>query len=268
MNAVFRTANWLLPLLYLVVLIDYGATFFLRTRTHKRNPLLIVLLIAHAACLIGWGINIGRLPLNNAYEVLGVVALSMAAVYFVLETAVRDRRAGVFAFLLIFLFQYTSSVFWAAGAGEMTSAFARLHVVPAVIAYTAFAISAIYGTLYILAHRNLKNRRVGMLFDRLPPLELLGRMSWHTLLAGFLFITASLVTGALLANGAEPGHVGQIVDSRMVAKIITGCAAWLIYAVAVLGRAVGGWSGARVSGIGLVGFATVLIQIIAGAVLS
>ena len=39
MNAVFRTANWLLPLLYLVVLIDYGATFFLRTRTHKRNPL-------------------------------------------------------------------------------------------------------------------------------------------------------------------------------------------------------------------------------------
>ncbi|HUW30109.1 MAG TPA: hypothetical protein VM223_00695, partial [Planctomycetota bacterium] len=103
MAVLVTLTNWLLPLLYLGLLIDYGTTFFLRTRTASRNPLLPVVLVVHALFLVLRSIHEGRPPMVHGHEILSILALSTAAVYLVLEIAVRDRRAGVFIVLLVFL---------------------------------------------------------------------------------------------------------------------------------------------------------------------
>ncbi len=135
MDTLLSIANWLLPLIYLALAIDYGATFILRTRTHDRSPGIVLAAVAHAAFLMLWGIRFGGLPLAHGYEVLSVIALSCTVIYGAVELATRDRRAGVFVFLLIFLLQYVSSAFLGRACGGSDAAAAaaargwgRLHV--------------------------------------------------------------------------------------------------------------------------------------------
>ena len=260
--------NWFLPLVYLALLIDYGITFFLRSKAQVRNAGLIPALCVHALFLVLWGLRRGQPPLANVYEILSVLALSTALVYTIVEYAVRDRQTGMFVFLLVFLFQYTASCALAhivsvdpSGLSEDQSSWARLHVVPALVAYTALAISAVYGLVHLLAQRNLKKHSFGVFFDRLPPLELLGRMTWYALLCGFLFMTAVVLTGPILTS-----HSG--LDAKVIVKIVIGSIAWLIYAVAVGGKLLAKWPPSRVSTVAVSGFVLVMILFIVSGILS
>ena len=92
MERLLALLNWLLPLFYLALLIDYGATFFLRTKSQSRNVWLIPMLCVHGLFLVLWSIRLGQPPLANVYEVLSVLALLTTAVYAVVEFSSRDPR--------------------------------------------------------------------------------------------------------------------------------------------------------------------------------
>jgi len=273
MDTLLSVVNWLLPLIYLALAIDYGATFILRNRTHVRNPGVILAILLHVVFIVLWAVHFGGPPLAGNYEILSLVALSSAAVYWAIELVTRDRRAGVFVFLLIFLLQYTSSTFL---SGAFTSSAAahgrygwgRLHVLPAIPAYTALAFAAIYAMLYLVGQRNLKHHHFGLLFDRLPPLELLGRMSFHALLGGFVFMTVTIVTGGVLFHHFGSAGRAVQIEPKVIAKIITGSTAWVICAVAVVGKYVFKWSVSRTSGIALAGFLIIVVLFITSLVLS
>jgi len=271
MDLVLSIANWLGPLAYLAVAMDYGATFLFRRRVRARRPWVAAVVLLHAAFLAAWAARSGGLALGDVGELLSVIALCCALVYGITELICRDRRAGVFVFALVFLVQYASAAHLAGAAGRAAPAeglrggWALLHYVPATIAYTALAFAAVYALLYLAGQRSLKRHRLGLLFDRLPPLELLGRMSWFALLVGWVCITAAIVTGAMLwrrggpAAGAEP---------KIIAKIVIGLAAWVACAAAVLGRWLGRWPVARVARIAVAGAAGVLVLFVASAALS
>jgi ABC-type uncharacterized transport system permease subunit len=272
MASVLTVGNWLLPLLYLALLIDYGATFFLRTRTVARNPWLLPVIGVHTLVLVLRGIQEGRPP-TDAHEILSVVALAIAAVYTVIEFASRDRRGGVFVILLAFLFQYASTVFLAApgaaaAAEPAESVWGRLHIVPALVAYTAFGFACIYGLLYLLARRGLRHHRFGVLFDRLPPLDLLGHMTWLALVTGFIFMTVTIATGLAMAASGHATPEGMTASPKIVSKIVTGGVAWVIYAAAILGRLVGKWEAGRISVVAVAGYAVVVALLVASALLS
>jgi len=275
MDALLIAANWLLPLIYLAVVIDYGATFILRVRTHVRNPWIGLAILFHATFLVLRGFWSGRPPLASNPEILSVIALSCAIVYWAIELAGRDRRAGVFFFMLIFLFQYTSSMLpvgQPAGAGisqaSAQQGWGRLHVLPASLAYTALAFAAVYAMLYLLGRRNLKRHRLGLLFDRLPPLELLGRMNWYALVGGFVLMTITVATGCLLF--AHAGHPEQrtALEPKVASKIIIGTLAWIIYAAAILGRLLGKWPVSRVCRVAVAGFVVIIVLLVTSIVLS
>jgi len=265
-------ANWLLPLLYLALLIEYGGAFFLRAKTHARSWSLVAVIACHLAFLVFRGIALARVPMVSVGEILSLLALSTAAVYCVTELAGGDRRAGMFVLLLAFLFQYTSSTLVSGAAPSPAAAgqsnWARLHVVPAVLAYTALAFAAVYGLLHLVAQRDLKRHHFGVLFDRLPPLELLGKMTWHALIVGFVLMTVCMVTGAVVFGrlGGAPGAGGM--DPKVASKILIGSVAWLICCLAVVGRWVGKWSDRRLSGIAVAGFLVIMTLLISSAVLS
>ena len=276
MSSLLIIVNWLLPLLYLALLVDYGATFFLRTKTQARNPWLIPVLGVHAFFLILRSIQLGQPPLADMYEILSLLALLTTAVYAVVEFSSRDRRTGMFVFLLVFLFQYTSSSFlvstiMAEGAAEVdmqSAGWGRLHIVPALVAYMAFAISAVYGLLHLLAERNLRKHRFGVLFDRLPSLDLLGRMTWHALLGGFIFITITMITGPLMVGHGDSGADVQSLDAKVISKIVIGSIAWLIYAVAIVGKLKVKWPSRRISSVAVAGFVVIMILLIVSGILS
>lgn len=271
MNNVVSLANWLIPLVYLAVMVDYGAAFFLRIRAQGRSTWLAVILPFHLAYLVLRGLEIGRPPLVDAYEVLSVMALSMTLVYGILELIVKDRRAGVFIFIVAFLFQYTSSIGLSNAvevAGETHWSPARLHTLPAILAYTALTLAGVYGLLHVMSARNLKRHRFGMLFDRLPALDLLGRMTWWALLVGFAFITVSMITGPFLFKAAEAGVSRPGWEPRVAAKIIVGSIAWLVCLVAILGKLWRGKSMTWVSEVAVAGFGLIVILLLSSVVMA
>jgi ABC-type uncharacterized transport system permease subunit len=272
MDMLLSILNWLLPLIYLALAIDYGATFILRNRTHVRNPWVILAIVFHGVFLV-LGVCFGGLPLVDNQEILSVVALSSAVVYCAIELVTRDRRAGVFVFLLIFLMQYTSSIFLSgtiaqAGAStrQVQNAEGLVHVLLAALAYTGLAIGAVYAMLYLIGQRNMKHHNFGLLFDRLPPLDLLGRMCFQALLVGFAFITITMITGVLFSQ-TRP-QTGDSMDPKLLAKIIIGSTAWVICAVDVFGKYVLKWSISRVSAIALIGFLIIAALFVTSLALS
>jgi ABC-type uncharacterized transport system permease subunit len=264
MDDLLRIANWLLPLFYLALLIDYGATFFMAVRVQARSPWVVAVVAVHVAFLVLRGVHDGYSPLVGQYGILSVIAVSMAAMYWVLERIARDRRAGLFIFGLIFLFQYTASVFLPTAAPEAAGPWwGRLHVLPAALAYTALSLGGVYGLLHLVAQHNLKKHRFGLLFDRLPPLELLGKMTWWALLHGFGFMTVSIATGLWLAHSEV-----ALEGPRLTAKIAIGSFAWIICLVAILGRKAGKWPMSRISLIAVAGFVAIMALLVASATLS
>jgi len=270
MVPVLEIGNWLLPLLYLALLVDYGATFFLRTRIRVRSPWLVVVVAVHAMWIAMATVQLGHPPVTDSREILTVLAIALAGVYAWVEAAGRDRRTGVFVLLLVFIFQYTSSILTAGRAAASTeeaavaSMWTRIHVVPALVAYTATALAGVYGLLYLAAQRGLRQHRFGMLFDRLPPLDLVATMVWHALATGFVCLTVTIAVAPLLVSGEH----GDPITAKVVAKIVTGCVAWAIYAAAMLGRWLGRWSMSRVAAIAVAGFLAVMALLVASALLS
>ncbi len=272
MDVLLVVMCWVLPLAYLALATDYGATFILRSRIHIRNSWLIPAILLHATFLILWGILFKRPPLATSSEVLSVIALASLIVYWGIEFISLDRRAGVFVFLLIFLLQYTSSMFMVGAIADKIvfepvsgDVWGRLHALPASLAYCALAFAAMYATLYLVGRRNLKQHHFGLLFDRLPPLELLGQMSWYALLGAFILMTITIGTGIIFLRDA--GH-SQELEAKLVAKIIIGSLAWLTCAVAIGGKYLAKWSTSTVSCVAVAGFLVIAALFIASALLS
>lgn len=269
MPALLAVGGALLPLAYLALVIDYGATFFLRTRTHGRTPHLLLVVALDLGYVVLWSLEAGHAPVTGTPEVLSVLALATAAVYAWVESASGDRRTGVFVLLLAFLFRYAGAFLTAGGPGAAPAEAAAgglragLHVLPALVAYTALAFAGVYGMLYLLARRDLRGHRFGVLFDRLPPLETLGPMASRALLTGFLAMTLAIAVTPLMF-----GEDGGELSAKIVSKIVTGSVAWLVCAVAVLGGWLGRWPHVRTSAVAVVGFLLVMALLAVSGALS
>ena len=265
MELALSVTNWLLPLLYLALLVQYSMIFYSRTRRSGGNPWAALVMGLHAFFLIGLGLWLGYPPLRGLHNTLSLVALITAVVYWGVELLSGEQRTGVFVFAFVFLFQYSASMAapgvaeeaaTAAGAG---SRWLRLHIVPALMAYAGFTLAAVYGGLHLMVRKNLKRRYFGILYDRVPSLELLGQMTWYALVLGFACLTLALFTGTIVVTFFRASIGGAGVGAGMTAKIVVSGVAWLLYLAAVVGRVARAWSGARVSRFATRGFGMLLV---------
>ena len=265
MELALDVTAWLLPLLYLAVLVRYWITFYRRSTGSGLNPWPALAIGLHVVYLVGLGLWLGHPPLRGLHNTLSLVALIAAVMYWGVELLSDERRTGVFVFAFVFLFQYSASMAAPGVAEEVANAtgagsrWLRLHIVPALMAYAGFTLAAVYGGLHLMMRKNLKSKYFGILYDRVPSLELLGQMTWYALLLGFACLTLAVLTGAVVLAFFRESIGASAVGTGMTAKIVVGIAAWLIYLTAVLGRIARGWSGARVARFATRGFGMLLI---------
>ena len=95
METILVLGNWLLPLLYLALLIGYGESFFLRTKARARNGWLVPVIVFHALFLAGRGLALGRLPMVSVYEVLSLL-VQLHARQYTNQAAIRGASAMIF----------------------------------------------------------------------------------------------------------------------------------------------------------------------------
>ena len=254
MDTLLTVGQWLLPVLYLALVLDYGAAFITRNPTKARHGLLPAVIALHVIMLLLRYLRLGYLPLLDAFEILTLVALSITVVYCIMELAGQDQRVGVFVFLVVFLMQYSSSMFLGREPSPQASEVAvqlgpmSIHTVAAIFAYTSLAMAAVHGGMFIVGRRDIRKRQFGFLFDRLPPLETLSRVSRYGLMSALIFMTIAVVTGAFaFGHAGQNGHDGAMT-AKVISKIVLGLSTWLICAVGIIGKALGRWGGPAPAG--------------------
>ena len=192
-----RLLNTLLPMLYALAVAAYALEFFREDRLAGRvaRRLMAFVLGLHLAYLALLTTRYDHLPLASGGELMTMVAFAAAATYVFVERRSGAASTGVFVVSFSFVLQTLSSAFIAPDASFpelLRSPLFAIHTVAAVLGYTAFAVSAIYGGLYLLLYWKLKRSSFGLIYDRLPPLEDLARMSLRATLFGVVFLTVTI----------------------------------------------------------------------------
>lgn len=228
MLAAIALLNTLLPVLYAVAAMNASVEFFRDDAFAKRMniPLLGTVTLLHASYLGLRMAREGHVPLASVFEVMTSVAFGLVLVHLMVELETDSHRAGMFVLALAFAFQTVASAF-VDSSGPLPeilrSPLFGAHTGAAVLGYTAFALSAIYGVLYLLLYHELKSARFGVLYRRMPSLELLARMSRRASMLGLLFLGIAIAVGSLWASRTFPGFA---TDPKFVLTL----ALWALYA--------------------------------------
>lgn len=262
MQTFLDTAILLLPLAYLLVGVDYGVIFFAGHPVAERTaaPALRGTVLFHLAYLAALTAHWGQFPAATVSQALSIVAFLVAVVYVFVEWHGRARSTGFWMVSLVFLFQLLSSVLARPNPPDRAifhDPFFSIHVLLALLGYTAFVVAAGYGFLFLQLYRDLKAGRFSTFYGKLPPLEVLEKMMLGALFIGFLALTGAVVTGAFWAH--------RLYESTWLRdpKILFTLATWVLYAAALLLRRLRRWQGRQTALASLAGFGAILFSLVA-----
>ncbi len=133
-----------------------------------------------------------------------------------------------------------------------------LHIALALLGNAALALAFFGGIFYLVQERQIKGKKFGFFYRRLPSLEQLDSLNYWCLTVGFPLLTGGIITGSLYAQHT----LGRLWswDPKEILTLI----AWVIYAVLLHERLAVGWRGRRAALLAIGGF-LVLIFTFVGA---
>jgi cytochrome c-type biogenesis protein CcsB len=223
-------------------------------------------LATHLLGILTRGLSEHRVPWGNMYEF--VTAITCAAVIGFLLMCVRFRVYSIGLFVLapvvLGLGLCATVLYTAAGplVPALHSYWIWIHVTAMTLAIGAYIVAAVLAFLYLVAERHA--RRPGKatdggfsaILDRLPAVDALDRLSYRTVIFAFPIWTFGIIAGAIWADQAWGRYWGW--DPKETWAFIT----WVVYAGYLHARATAGWRGRKAAYIQLVGFATLLFNLI------
>ena len=213
----------------------------------------------HTVALIVRSLELGAPPLGSLPDAISVAVWVIVLLEVLIEqrTGVRVLGAFVLPIAVVLSLKATTS---RPGAlvPALASAWIWIHIALAMVGIAAFVFNFAGAIMYLLQERQLKTKRPGAFYYRLPSLQTLDRLTFRTLALGFPFLTTGLVLGALWARAAW----GSTFTLDPVAFL--SVVAWLIYAGTLAGRAAAGWHGRRAAYSSIVGFVALVLTLGAG----
>jgi cytochrome c-type biogenesis protein CcsB len=245
--------------------------------------LTVLGLITHILGILTRGLSEHRVPWGNMYEF--VTAITCAAVIAFLLMCVRFRIYSVGLFFLapivLALGLCATVLFTAAGplVPALHSYWIWIHVTAMTLAIGGFIVAAVLNVLYLLADRHARRSvpassgpvtaaaatsgtatatesGFGAILRRLPGADALDRLSYRTVIFAFPIWTFGIIAGAIWADEAWGRYWGW--DPKETWAFIT----WVVYAGYLHARATGGWRGRKAAYIQLIGFATLLFNLV------
>lgn len=205
------------------------------------TALLAVGLVSHYLALLERSRGLHTVPYHDLSGSMSLFGWLLALTYLGLELYHRQRTVGAFVlpFVLIFFFAgQIAPVDHLAPTPARGVAFA-FHVTLSILAYAAFALSCVLSVMFLLEDRRLRKRKLDEVVWRMPPLELLERMSQSSVLVGLVAIAIGTVLGFVWVDRLT----GQIWDSKYVVTLVV----LALYAVYFRLSRTSGWRGARAS---------------------
>jgi ABC-type uncharacterized transport system permease subunit len=249
---------YLQPVLYLAAFVAYLAVFLSDHPLPRAlaRPLLTTAVLVNLVFFTTFTTHFGHIPMVTAQQVLGNVGFAMAATYLWVQGRTRTPYSGPFVLSLVVLCQLVSLMHPRLddAVPEVLNSFMfSVHVANAVLGYSALGLAGVYGLIYLVLYKEMRFKRFGLVFRRLPPLSVLDQMNYYAAIIGFGFLTVAITTGAAWAT-----HVfrEELFDPKLTVGLIT----WIFYGATVIGRRFYSWRGPRLAYSSSVGFAALLVS--------
>ena len=253
-NVLFTTTL----LLYFAAMILYFVFIAVKRDAVSKVAMIIHAagLIIHTAAIVLRGIAAGRLPLTNQYEFATAFAWGLSLVSLVFILKFKFPVLGAFSAPVTFLI-----IGYAAMQSKkihelmpaLQSGWLGFHVSTAIIAYGAFGVSAVIAVIFLLRDK-MKDK--GFLDRHIPNKEKLDMISYRSAALGILFLTFTIITGAIWAERAWGSYWSW--DPKETWSLVT----WIVYAVYLHLRIRRGWRGRSAAIFAVVGFVCVIFTYI------
>ena len=223
-------------------------------------------ILAHTIAVVTRGLAVHRAPWGNMYEF--ITALTCVAAIFFSYIVVRYRAwaLGVFVMGAVVLALGLAETLIYTPAGPLVPAlqsyWLSIHVTAMTLSTGIFFVAAVLGIMYLVAQRYRKRVAAGKaepsngLIARIPSPEQLDKLTYRTVVFGFPVWTFGVIAGAIWADQAWGRYWGW--DPVETWAFIT----WVIYAAYLHARATAGWRGARAHYIQLLGFASLITNML------
>ncbi|MGE0788890.1 MAG: inner membrane protein YpjD [Sandaracinaceae bacterium] len=198
----------------------------------------------------------GNEPTADIHQALAVLSLIVVLIFLVTARSVgRLKVLGAFitpVTLLLFL-----GAAFRRGVGPVpepvASALLPVHVGTNVLGLAAFAFAFAAGAAYVVQERQLRQKNLGGIFQRLPALDVLDTIGLRSVLVGFPMLTVGVVTGTIWA---VRGGFGLSAAQGF------GLLAWLLFAGVLLLRVAAGWRGRKAAIGAMLGFLMTVVVLV------
>jgi len=261
MVTVIDILNILLPSLYALVFTVYTIDFVSDKRdlTSSKKLFLYSTVFIHLIYILLRTWNFNHAPITNKFELFTSIAFTISLAYFLLEILTKVRITGFFIIFVAFILQIFSSIF-IENIYEVKEVLRNpllgLHVISALLGHTSLIMSAIYGILFIILYNKIKQHNYGTIFNKLPNLELLEKMSFMSLLIGYIILSFSILIGAIWLPIAFPDF--KHYDPKLISTIFI----WIVYSSGIAAKIFFKWYGKKVIYLSLVGFIVLIFSML------
>ena len=240
-----------------------AVTSLMRTNERKESTALVLLAGGAMLLLIMLGIRVshaGGVPSFTRFDALAGYALALSGAYLLLSAFRYSRGiAGVLIpYVTITLLCGVPALGMEAGALAPVQGLPLvLHVLSGYAAFGVFTLASIYATVYLMQDSNLRHKRFGVVWERLPSLEILDHIMSRLVGLAFLLFSIAIIVGFMLVHRNGSG-AAWFTDPKVGATVAT----WILLAVLVHMRASANRHGRGVAAVTVAGLVCLLFTFV------
>jgi ABC-type transport system involved in cytochrome c biogenesis permease subunit len=260
-----------MQILWIIILLGYAvcvaqSVFALTTkRPLMQKPALAALAVAfgaHTIWLVLKGIRANRCPLVGTEEMSAFLSWGLVVSYLIASRWYRANALKAFVFPIVLALATIAAIspdlqgVSSEADQSMRSILLPAHIGLILLAYAAFFIAFGAGLMYIIQERELKHKRFGTIFYRLPSLDTCDAISSRSMAIGFVLLTIGILAGLWFT------HASYGVYWRGGPLEIFTVATWVLYLLLIQTRMNAGWGGRAGAMASIVSFLIVFCSLV------
>jgi ABC-type transport system involved in cytochrome c biogenesis permease subunit len=258
-------------LCYVLAAASWGAALFLHAPASpllQSRPerisfaarlLLFCGIVLQFAAIGAWCMDTHRSPFASEFGTLSVAAWGIAIVFGAMDWRRKLPALGALSLAVASMLLLRGLLLLRAPVTDaqiIANRLVSLHVLAILFSFALFVLAFGAAILYLIQNRLLKQHQIGGLFRRLPPLETLDRLSYHSVACALPLLTLGITLGFVQVMTASPRFslTAWLSDPHTLMSL----AAWLLYVFYLAARLASGWRGIRLQYVLIVGLVVVL----------
>ncbi|KPK19443.1 MAG: hypothetical protein AMK69_24260 [Nitrospira bacterium SG8_3] len=221
--------------------------------------ILLAGFVCHTLFLAHEYYSLGAAPVLSLKSALSFFSWTIIGAYLIFQLRFKLMVLGSFvAPLAAFLMIISSTIpgMEVVVKPMYRSIWLTIHVVTIFMGNGMLAVTFVAAIMYLIQEHQIKRKRLGSIYSRLPSLETLDSINYYALMYGFPLLTVGMITGSIYAQYALGSYWRW--DPKEVWSLIT----WLFYATLLHERVAVGWRGRKAAIMSIVCFLVLLFTFI------